>query len=176
MEDRLLAQTEEAIEARLTPQNRSDFMKIVVAGLKTATHGGPNSILARIRQSKDPVNDAALGAVNLVSMMSRQSRGTMPPRAFVPAATVLMLHALDFAQKLGIIKITPELVAEATKKITDYIFRAFRISNADVQKAAAAAHGVTQDPQAWQQAKIHAGLEKHPEAGRTPPGQEEIEE
>lgn len=165
MIDELLGKAEQAIEAKLTVQARQEVMRVVTAGLQVAMKGGPDSIIAKIKDSQDPVDAAARGATVLVGLMAKQSRGTMPPRAFAPAAVILMLHALDFAQKLGMIKVDNQVIAEGTKKITDYILQAHGITNGMLNKMASASHGVMQDPQAMRRLHQDAGVVPHPGAG-----------
>lgn len=146
IENSILKAAEQKIEASLTPENRANYMKIVVGGMKVALQGGPKGILASLQHSKDPLGDSAKGAVNLCGIMAKQSRGTMPLMAMVPAATTLMLHALDFLDKIGIMKIgAPELV-KATKMMAEAIFKNVGIDKKMLQTAAAKVHGITQDP------------------------------
>lgn len=153
MQNRILEAVEQKIESSLTPQNKSDYMKIVVAGMKAGMEGGDKSILASLKNSKNPVSDCANGAINLCLMLSHQSRGTMPPMAMVPAAMTLMLKALDFADRSGIVKVgQPELV-QATHVFTDAMFSKFGIDKKMLQTAATKVHAITQDPQ--QLAKLH---------------------
>jgi hypothetical protein len=56
LNNKILNDSEQKIEASLTPENRNNYMKIVVAGMKVAMQGGPNSILASL--CNKPVLDA----------------------------------------------------------------------------------------------------------------------
>lgn len=143
----LLRQAELKIEASVGQgQARADYLKVVVAGMRAALAKGPDGILASVNKSPDPVRDAAMGAVNLVLYLRHISRGTMPPRTIIPAATTLMLQALDFIDHAGIEKVgQPELV-RATHILTNRIFQAFGITMPMLNKAAGAVHGLTQDP------------------------------
>lgn len=163
----LLQQTEDKIEDGLTPENRANYMKIVVAGMHAALAGGPNSILASLKQSQDPISDAAKGAISLVLVLRKQAHGVMPPKAIPPAATTLMLKALDFIDRSGIAKVgQPELV-RATHILTDTIFARFGITNHGLQNAAEKIHAITQDPEAMHQISMKAGGTAHP--GAAPP-------
>lgn len=146
LNDPVLAAAEQKIEASLTPENRVNYQKIVVAGMKVAMDGGPNSIIASLQKSKDPLGDCVKGALGLCVMMQKHSRGTMPVKAMIPAATTLMLHALDFADRTGLIKVgSPELV-KATKMLGDLILQKSGISQQMLQTAGAKVHAITQDP------------------------------
>ena len=165
----LLQQAQDKIEAGLTPENRADYMKIVVAGLHIALDKGPNGLLASMAKSHDPIADAAKTAVSLVILMSRESKGVMPPKAMVPAALTLMLHALDFADRSKIVAIgEPELV-RATHIFGDTVFARFGISKAGLANATQRVHALTQDSGAMTKIQMKAGLLKHPLAATPTP-------
>jgi hypothetical protein len=125
--NKVLAAAEAKVEAGLLPQTREAYDKIVVAGMRAGLSGGLDGILAGLRQSQDPINACARGAVNLVVMLHRQSRGTMPPQAMIPAAMTLMLKALDFADRARIVKVGNDELAKATRLFANYVFQTFRI-------------------------------------------------
>lgn len=159
LNDPVLAAAEQKIEASLTPENRANYQKIVVAGMKVAMDGGPNSIIASLQKSKDPLGDCVKGALGLCVMMQKHSRGTMPVKAMIPAATTLMLHALDFADRTGLIKVgSPELV-KATKMLGDLILQKSGISQQMLQTAGSKVHSLVQNPATMEKLK-QASLSK----------------
>lgn len=165
----LLQQTESQIEGNLTPENRANFNKIVVAGMHVALDKGPNGLMGTLASSKDPISDAAKGAVSLVLILRKQAHGVMPLKAMVPAAMSLMLRALDFIDRSKIAPIAePELV-RATHIFTDFIFARLGITKAGLANAAAKVHGITQDPSAMQAINLKAGLTRHPMAATPTP-------
>jgi hypothetical protein len=165
----LLQQTEDTIESGLTPENRVNYTKIVVAGMHVALDKGPNGILASLGQSKDPIADAAKGAVSLVIILRKQAHGVMPLKAMVPAAMTLMLKALDFADRSKIAKVgQPELV-RATHIFTDTMFARMGITKAGLANAASKVHAITQDPSAMAAINLKAGLTRHPMAATPTP-------
>lgn len=164
LNDPILQQCEEKIESGLTPENKQDYDKIVTAGMHVALNGGPNSILASLQKSKDPVADAARGAIGLVLILRKEAKGIMPMKAAVPAAMSLMLKALDFLDRSKIAAVgTPELV-RATHIIADEIFAKFGITKQGLANAATKVHNLTQDPASMQAINLKAGLVKHPMA------------
>ncbi len=172
LDNEILKAAEDKLESQLTPENRADYLKIVVAGMKTAltpkSDGSP-PILATLQHSKDPLNDCASGAINLCLLMRRSSRGTMPLKAMVPAAMTLMLHALDFADKSGIMKIgQPELV-KATHIFANLIFKRLGISPQMIHTAAVKTHALTQDPVAMEKMKRASGFVRDPNASTPTP-------
>jgi hypothetical protein len=165
----LLQQAEEKVESGLTQQNRANYMKIVVAGMHVGLEKGPNSILAGLQKSQDPIGDAAKGAVALVIILRRQARGVMPLKALVPAAMTLMLKALDFVDRSKIAPVgNPELV-RATHIFTDFLFARMGITKAGLANAANKVHAITQDPQAMAKINLKAGFTRHPMAATPTP-------
>lgn len=165
----ILAATEQKLESQLTPENRVNYLKIVTAGMHAALAKGPDGILASLLKSKNPIQDCATGAVNLVGILQKQSRGTMPFMAMVPAAMTLMLKALDFADQNGLVKVgKPELV-QATHLFTDLIYQRAGISKGMLATAAARIRGMAQDPNKMEMIKRAAGVVKHPLASTPTP-------
>jgi hypothetical protein len=165
----VLQAAEDKLEAGLDPANRQNYMKIVVAGLSAALARGPAGILASLRKSPDPVRGAAIGAVGLVLILRRHAKGVMPIKAMVPAAMTLMLHALDFANRTGLVKVgTPELV-RATHIFANEVFHAFHITPPMLHQAAAQVHAITADPVAMAKINLKAGITQHPNAATPTP-------
>lgn len=167
MSNPLLQQAEDKVESQLDPTTKQNYMKIVVAGMHAALSGGPQSLLASLQKSQDPVSDAAKGAVALVLILRKQAQGIMPLKAMVPAAMTLMLKALDFADRSKIVQVgQPELV-RATHIFADTIFHATGITKQGLANAAQRVHQITQNPAAVQAMNVKAGVVPHP--GIAPP-------
>lgn len=164
LDNKILQATEQKLESSLLPATRDDYMKIVVAGMKVALDGGPNGMLSRLKQSRDPVNDCAAGAINLVLTMSRQAKGHMPTQALIPAAMTLMLQALDLVDKAGIAKVGTDELVRATHIFTNKIFAAFKITPQMLNRAAGQVHGIMQDPTKMEVINRRIGAVKDPRA------------
>ena len=160
----LIAQAEDKIESQLTPDNARDYRKIVTAGMAYALKGGPNSIMAKLKDSKDPVHDAAVGAVNLCLLMRKQSRGTMPLKAMAPACTTLALKAIEFAERAGMIQVDEKTVGRAVRINVDHLLRAFGLTPQRIHTAAQNIHAMTQDPLRMAKIRQAAGMEAAPNA------------
>jgi hypothetical protein len=169
LNDPLLQQVEDKIEAGLTAANRADYSKIVVAGLHIALANGPAGFMAKLAKQPDPVADAAKGAVSLVILMRHQAKGIMPVKAMIPAAMTLMLHALDFIDRSKIAPVGQPDLVRATHIFTDFLFARFGISKAGLQNAMQKVHQITQDPSAVEKMKMKAGFTKHPDAATPTP-------
>jgi hypothetical protein len=164
LQNPLLAQMQDGIEARLKPQGRDDYNKVVVAGLHIALAGGPNSPMAKLQKSHDPIGDAAKGAVALMLIMQKEAKGVMPMQAAIPGAMVLMLHALDFIDHAGIVKIAEPQLVQATTQFTNQLFWKLGITPQMLQHATQRVHQIAQDPDAMAKIQLKAGLTKHPDA------------
>lgn len=162
--NKLLADAEQKIENQLEPTTRANHDKIVNAGMHAVLAKGLDGLLASLKDSADPISDAAKGAVSLVLILRKQAHGVMPGKAMVPAAMTLTLRALGFADRAGIIKVgTPEIV-RATKIFTDTVFARLGITKNGLARAAEKVHGFTQDPAAMQKVNEKAGIVAHPGA------------
>lgn len=165
----LLQQTEDKIEGNLTPETRADYMKVVVAGLHIALDKGANGFMAKLRNSQDPIGDAARGAVALVLIMRKESRGVMPMKAAIPAGMTLMLHGLDFIDRAGVAKIAEPELDNAARTYTNTMFAKLKITPGMLQHAAGRVHEITQDPAAMAKINLKAGITRHPMAATPTP-------
>ncbi len=153
----LLQAAEDKVESQLQGETRANYTKIVVAGQHVALQGGPNGILASLKDSQDPIADCAKGAVALVMILRKQAKGVMPLKAMIPAAMTLLLKALDFADRSGIAKVgQPELV-RATHIFTDDLFKSLGITKEMLAKAGERVQALTRDPSAMQAIRAKAG-------------------
>lgn len=164
LNNKILNVAEQKIENQLTPEVRHDYLKVVVAGMHAGLANGPKSMMASLKDSKDPVKDCAFGAINLCVLLMKQSRNTMPMKAMVPAAFTLMLLALDSAERMGKIKVTSELLVQATHYYTNQIFKVLNITPQMLQTAAGKLHTITKDPTNLENMKRRAGVVRDPRA------------
>lgn len=169
VQNNILKAAEQHLESQLTPAARANYDKIVVAGMKVALNKGPDGILAALKNSQDPIKDCVTGAINLVGLLSMQSRGTMPVQAAVPACMTLIIHALDFADKSGLMKVGPEELAKAGRMFGQMITQKFGLSTQMIQTAANNLHKITQDPGNMDKLHYAAGMKKAPDATQAIP-------
>jgi hypothetical protein len=165
----LLRQAEDKVESGLTPENRANYDKIVVAGMHVILDKGPQGLLAGLAQSRDPISDAAKGAISLVLVLRKQAHGVMPLKAMVPAAMTLMLKALDFIDRSKIAPVGQPDLVRATHVFTDFVFARFGITKAGLTNAAQRVHAITQDPQSMAAINLKAGITRHPMAATPTP-------
>ena len=168
--NRLLLAVEQKIEANLTPKAKEDYNKIVLAGMRLALKDRPNGMIAALERSADPIKSCAAGAVNLVALMSHQTAsGRMPPNAMAPASMTLMLNALYFGEKAGVLKVDTEVINKATRIWTDEFFRSVKISPETLNKAAALSHKVMKDPAAMERIRRTVGAPPDDARPNAPP-------
>lgn len=142
----LIKQAEMQIEKQLPPNVKEDYMKIVVSGMRVAMNNGANSILASLKQSKDPVTDVVKGAIAIVGLMRKESKGEMPMNALVPAAMTLVLHGLDAAERLGSLKVGKEELDRATELFADTFLPLVGVTKDRLGKLTEKVHGAINDP------------------------------
>lgn len=162
--NKILDAAEAELESKLAPENKANYEKIVVAGMKAGMAGGEASLLASLKKSRDPVTSCAKGAISLVLMLRHQSKGVMPITAMIPAAYTLMLKALAFSERLGLVTVGADELAKATHVFTNSLFTALQISPKKLNSMAEMTHGVMSDPTKMEELNRRAGIVKDPRA------------
>ena len=142
----LVKRTEDNIEKTLKPGVRESYMKIIVAGMKYAMSKGPEGLLGSLKDSQDPVTDIVKGAVGIVGLLRRAAKGTMPVDALIPATMVLILHGLDLAEQMGLLKVTAAEIDQATQLFAETIMPLLGISKEKFASMTEEVHGVMNDP------------------------------
>lgn len=165
----LLQQIEAALESKLSGQLRQDYDKIVVAGLHIALANGPNSYLAKLHASQDPIGDCAKGSAQLVMIMSKQSKGQMPPGAMFPAAMTLCLHGLDFIGRTGEVQIAEPEVDRCTSMCANMFLHLNGITPKMLQTATQKIHGIMSDPTSMAKINLKSGVTRDPNAALPTP-------
>ena len=161
----LISQAEKKVESEVPADMKDAYSRIVVAGMTLAMNGGPKSLLASLKQSKNPMNDVVKGAIGILGIARKQSSGQMPVRAMIPAGMTLVLHGLDFAEKVGVMKVGKEEIAQAAQLYADTILP---LMGATKQKLAALGknvHGAMQDPAKMQMIKAQLMKQGQPAGG-----------
>jgi hypothetical protein len=111
----VLQQTEQKMQAKVPPQFQSAFQKIIAAGEKVMYSPQTRQMtIAQLKKPGDPAQVIGAAVAKLYGVLASQSKGTMPPQAGIPAITVLLCEALDFAEKAKLVKVTPQVLAQAT--------------------------------------------------------------
>jgi len=142
LDNRLLIQAQKKTEASVPEQYRRGYTSIVAAGLKAMfsdkTFPLMKSYLAAIKSPQDIPQVVAHGIVKLMSILFNESKGKMPLEPSVPAAIVLMTHALDYIEEVMKMPIDANTIASATdlvdKGMLHLIKQASGLSDADMQQ------------------------------------------
>jgi hypothetical protein len=165
----LLQQAESKVETNLTPENRANYMKIVVAGLHIVLANGASGFMGKLRNSQDPISDCARGAASLVLIMRKQARGVMPIKAMIPAGMTLLFHGLDFIDRAKIANIAEPEIDRAASIFTNFMFAKLGITPAMLHQITGKVQRITNDPQSMAAINLKAGLTRHPMAATPTP-------
>lgn len=132
----VLAKVEQAVMAKVDAKTKTATMRIIAAGMKIMFSQQTHSLMTdAINKPGDLVENVGLGVADLMILMYKQSRGTMPIDAAVPASVVLLCHALDFLAKSGKIEASNDVVAAATKAMMAYLMQKMGISPETMRQA-----------------------------------------
>lgn len=156
-ENTIIRRAEEQILQRLKEGMREPVMKLVNAGMKLAMDGGPKSIIAQLRDSKDVLHDCVKGAIGLVNVLRKSAKGSVSTGALVPAAMILALQGLDFAERLKLIKVTNQVLDQATQMFTDAILPAMGVSHERFAELTDRAANAANDPDKMRQIFVKRG-------------------
>lgn len=125
----VLTKTEQAVTAKVPPKLKGAFSKTVTVGLKMMySDQGQKIMKDQLSKSPDYARNVAEGAAKLIGEMFKQSKNTMPVKVAMSAAVMLMCEGLDFLEKAGKLKVTPELVATATKHLSEFVLQLFGVT------------------------------------------------
>jgi hypothetical protein len=166
----LLQQVENQIVQNLDQRWRDSYFQIVNFAMKVGMHNGRQSPVAGLIQSRDPIADAANGAIALVLTLWREANGNMPVQAMIPAATTLMLKGLEFIEVTRHIPIDENQLVRAAHIYSDTMLRVFHVDKRFLAHYAQRLHGLTQDPAAMELINRKAGFVRHPDASEPTPG------
>ncbi len=138
----LLVKIERQIESSLPDGIRRDYQAVKVAGLQVMFSDQTHRFMADFLQDLTPQNlpqKVAVGIANVIRIVARESKGKMTAAGAMPAAIVLMLHALDYINRVKQIPITPQTIDAATQAVSAELTKLFGITKAQVDQAAALA-------------------------------------
>jgi hypothetical protein len=130
----VLSRVENGIMSKVDPKDVPVVNRIVVAGMKIMFSQATHSLmLEAINKPGDLVENVGMGVADLMILMYRQSRGTMPIGPAVTSSVVLLCHALDYLAKSGKIQISNDVVASATKAMMAYLLQKMGVSPEKMQ-------------------------------------------
>lgn len=122
----LLQAVEQAVRAKVEPKFMNAFQRIIQGGMKVLYSPKTHDFVAKQLDQKESVEHiAGEGTVKIVAVLYKESKGTMPMEASIPAAQILLCEVLDFMAKAGRATITDELIAESTRVMIQMLLQAF---------------------------------------------------
>jgi len=116
----LLQKTESEVMAKINPaQLRPVVKKLVDAGKKIMyADKTRHLIIKELNQPGEETEIVGASVAKLAGLVMTQVKGTVPMQAMVPALMLLLCEGLDFMEKAGKAKVTPEFLAACTKATT----------------------------------------------------------
>lgn len=160
--DPMLGEIVANLEGQLTPENKPNYEKLVVAGMKAVLHKGPGGILYALDRRPDVVITIVRGAINLVGVLKSISKNPPQPAAMVPAAFTLMMRGLDFAGRAKLIDITPEVIGQAQRLFMNNIMTAFGVQPRQLGRMSEMVEQTMRDPVKMDQIERYVGYTKDP--------------
>lgn len=141
LDDPLLKQAEQALEASVPQEHRNMYESIVVAGMNVMFSKETAKLMdQQLDQGGDLAASVADGVAKLVMIVfneSGQAADAFAPAA-VLAAVTLMCQALDYAEQTRGAQVTEDVVAQCTKQTQMKVLRSFGISEDQVNQVASA--------------------------------------
>lgn len=162
--DSLIAAVQDKVRASVPPQFRVAVQKIYLAGMKLMYSPETHQIMTQqLQGSEFPAQAVARGVAALMTIMFRQSKGTMPLPAATPAAILLVCEALDYMEQTKQVQMSPELLSDAVQQVVAILLQKVGLSPDKLMS------GINQNAQnAGMQVP---GQQQAPTAASTAPGQ-----
>ena len=89
---------------------------------------GVEMAIKEINAKGDPAEVAGSGVAKLMGLLISQSKGTMPMKAAIPAATVLLCEGLSFMEEAGRIKVDKNVLAKAMRALSSGLLQLFGVT------------------------------------------------
>lgn len=141
LDDPLLKQAEQQIDASVPDEHRKMYESIVVAGMNVMFSPQTAQLIEQqLAEGGDLANNVSDGVAKLIMIVfneSGQDINQFAPAA-VLAAVVLMTQALDYAQEAHGAQITPEVVGACTKQTQIKVCKTFGITEEQINQVAQA--------------------------------------
>jgi len=125
----ILLKTEQVVQSKVPPELLKAFQKIILAGSKVMYSKQTSDMLSKeINAKGDPAEVAGSGVAKLMGLLISQSKGTMPMKAAIPAATVLLCEGLSFMEEAGRIKVDKNVLAKAMRALSSGLLQLFGVT------------------------------------------------
>lgn len=122
--DPIIAKVQDAVRGNIPADTRVAVQRVVLAGMKVMFSPETHQLMLKsIQSDTDPAHAVGMGVTQLVTLLFKQSKNTIPLPALIPAAVLLCCEALDFMEKANMVKVTPVIMANASQTVTAYLFQ-----------------------------------------------------
>ena len=122
--DPTIAKVQDAVREKIPPQFRVAVQRIVLAGMKVMFSPETHQLMLRaLHSDTDPAHAVGMGVTQLMTLLYRESRGTMPTPAMVPAGILLCCEALDFMERSNMVQVTTDLIDNTVQTVTAYLLQ-----------------------------------------------------
>lgn len=131
MTNQMLLTIQHNIEAKVSKENKTQYDKTVLAAetlmFDPKTHQNMELVKNPASQS-NLVETVSKGVAGLMWLLYQQSKRTLPAEVMVYAGTTTICKVLDFAERGLKLPVTPEIIAQTTKRTTDKLFEKMGIT------------------------------------------------
>lgn len=134
------------------------FEQVMVAGLKIMFGKDADLVDRRIAEGNDPIDGIGQGVVDLLGLIYKGSRNTMPWDVGVVAGYALVAEVLDYAEEKGLAEATPENIDRAMQVFIETLLQKFGVGQEQMQQLIAK----VQDPKVQAEYKAKTGKELQP--------------
>lgn len=167
LQDPILKRIEQGIEQAVPKELKKAYMAVVVSGMKIMFSKETSQFMdQRMQQSGDIVQAVSTGIADLLMLIYGESNRKMSIPAAMLAAFTLMAQALDYAEKVGAVEVTPELIDQCTEATWQAATTKFGITKDKIDQVIAESQGgqpqAEQPPQEAQPQAAQGGLLQQP--------------
>jgi hypothetical protein len=130
----ILEQAKAAVLKKADPRLAPAINKTVQAGKQVMyAPQTRDQLIAALGDGSNPESIGA-GIAKVLAVLFRKSNGTLPMQVGVPAATLLLLEALQFIEDAGKAQVTPDMLAACTKAMGSAVLQMFGITPEKLQQ------------------------------------------
>ncbi len=138
--DPALQQIVSQVEAKVPAEKREAYDRILTAGMKVMFSKESSNLVKQALDQPGSLGErAGKAAANLLMLLFMESEKSLPLDVGMLAAMVLMAHALDFAEKIGVGQVDNATIDEAAQNLSNEILKKIGVTPEQVAQMAAKA-------------------------------------
>lgn len=138
MTNQMLIDIQHNIEAKVSPENKQRYDKTVLAAetlmFDPKTHQNMELVKNPASQ-QNLVETVSKGVSGLMWLLYQQSKRSLPAEVLIYAGTTTICKVLDFAERGLRLPVTPDIIAQTTKRTTDKLFEHMGITPEQLKAA-----------------------------------------